>query len=151
MRQTAKPPQRYILYCLKQITLIATKTSTKISGMPVCTKHCFNSSESSVSMHSLNVRIEDIIITVKKSLCRSKPKESRCQTIIPSFLCCVYNQTQTNSHYKTNSYRAFTYQDVFDENDYNDRDQNQWVNRQEQDRPNNCRHSDIVSAFIVLH
>ena len=46
---------------------------------------------------------------------------------------------------------AFTYQDVFDENDYNDRDQNQWVNRQEQDRPNNCRHSDIVSAFIVLH
>ena len=94
IRHSVKPPQRNILYCLKQITLIATKTKTNINGMPVCTKHYFSSAETSVSIHSLNVRIDDMIIRVKKKRWRSNPKESRCHTMIPSFL---WNMSRTNT------------------------------------------------------
>ena len=86
IRQIVKPLQRKILCDRRQITLIATKTRTKINGMPVWMKHDFSSSDLSVSMHSMKVRIDDIMSKVKKNLCTSKPNESRCHTMMPSFL-----------------------------------------------------------------
>lgn len=62
-----------------------TITMTKTNGIPVWYMHSFNYVESSVSIHPLNVRMEDIMISVKKNLCSSTPKESRCHAIRPSF------------------------------------------------------------------
>ena len=80
------PVHRIMRCSRKQRTFMETKTNTNTSGIPVCTKHCFNSLGSGVSTQFIKVSTEDIMIKVKKNLCRRTPREFRCQTINPSFL-----------------------------------------------------------------
>ena len=85
IRVSMNPVQRIKRCSRKQRTFIKTKTNTKTSGIPVCTKHCLNSSGSGVSTQFMNVSTEDIMIKVKKNRCRRTPREFLCHTMIPSF------------------------------------------------------------------